>query len=105
MRENGFPRLARAPKWLTSPLVIAVILAGLATVETTLGSPIRAYALASGTTFVADIGSSHGGADSVIQYAPAANGNVTPVATITGGLTGLRQPQHLALDDAASPQG
>jgi sugar lactone lactonase YvrE len=50
---------------------------------------------AGGTIFVSD-----SEAISIVEFAPGANGNVSPAATITGSNTGLNRPHGLALDSA-----
>ena len=39
-------------------------------------------------------------ADTITEYAPGANGNVAPIATIAGSATGLFEPRGIAIDHA-----
>ncbi len=52
--------------------------------------------------YVSNFGLLPGGqpASSITAYAPGANGNVAPIATIAGPNTGLRRPSALALDSS-----
>ena len=38
--------------------------------------------------------------NSITEYAPGANGNVAPIATLTGPATGVQLPTGIALDPA-----
>jgi hypothetical protein len=53
-----------------------------------------------GTIYVANDGSSNGGADNVTIYPAGSNGNVAPTSTISGPLTGLSAPQGIVVDPA-----
>jgi len=53
-----------------------------------------------GKIYVADYGAEDPGGPSVFIFAAGANGNVAPVATITGAATGLVFPNGLALDSS-----
>lgn len=69
--------------------------------STGLDSPVGIAVDSSGNIYVANCGidcASTGGADSVTVYPPGSNGNVSPIATITGSNTGLNTLQGIALD-------
>lgn len=51
-----------------------------------------------GKIYVTNEQSKLGGLDSISFFAPGSNGNVSPIATISGANTGLAGPQGIALD-------
>jgi len=53
---------------------------------------------ASGKIYVANAGYQNGDPDTVTVYAAGSNGDVAPIATITGANTGLANPTGIALD-------
>jgi sugar lactone lactonase YvrE len=51
----------------------------------------------SGNIYVSNNGSVNGGIDAITVYAPGSSGNVAPIQTISGSLTGLSLPAALAV--------
>ena len=68
--------------------------------NTLLARPTGIAIDSTGKIYVADYGTEDPGNPSVFVFAAGANGNVAPVATITGAATGLVFPNGLALDSA-----
>ena len=64
---------------------------------TTLSTPIGMGFDAAGNLYVADF-SGGGGVGSIALFAAGANGNIAPIATISGASTGLNGAEGLALD-------
>src|SRR5437868_3910345 len=77
--------------------VAAVALAGgslvVATSAAMLAGPVPASAAAAAFSYVANFQG-----NSVTEYAEGANGNVAPVATISGANTGLSAPEGVVVD-------
>jgi hypothetical protein len=65
---------------------------------TGLNDPVGIALDSSGNIYVSNIASSTGGVDSIVEYAADSNGNMAPIATISGGQTGLGQPYGVAVD-------
>ena len=53
-----------------------------------------------GNIYVANAGSTAGGADTITVYSPGTNGNSSPVRTISGSSTGLNSPAGIAIDSS-----
>lgn len=70
--------------------------------DTGLTYPTGVALDSSGNIYVANAGSSSGGADSVFVFPPGSNGDVVPSATITGNATGLAFPAAITLDSAGN---
>jgi hypothetical protein len=65
---------------------------------TGLNDPVGIALDSSGNIYVSNIGSSTGGVDSITEYTAGSNGNMAPIATISGAETGLSQPYGVAVD-------
>jgi len=68
--------------------------------RTTLDTPLGLAIGPHGDVFVVNSGRVNMGIDSIIIFAPGANGNATPERTITGDKTDLDVPQGVAVDAA-----
>jgi hypothetical protein len=67
--------------------------------KTQLNSPVGIALDAAEKIYVTNDGSiGFGGVDSITVYAPGSNGNIAPIAIITGAHTQLKLPQGLAVD-------
>lgn len=79
-------------RWLDTVLIVVAVIAG------GHGSGALVYS----TPIVSGLYIPNAGADSITVYAPGASGNVAPLRTIRGALTGLITPYSVALDAAGN---
>jgi len=72
----------------------------IAGTKTGLANPNAVAVNTARDLFVTNWDSSHPGTNAVLEFAPGANGNVSPIATIEGANTGLDDPHALAIDSS-----
>jgi len=66
--------------------------------QTGLNTPVGIALDSAANIYVSNCASIVGGVDSITEYAAGSNGNVMPIATISGGTTGLGEPYGVAVD-------
>ena len=80
----------------------AAPIATIAGANTGLMNPSGVAVDSNSNIYVANLGSLSGAPDSVTIFAAGSNGNVSPMATITGPATGLDYPTAVALDSSGN---
>jgi 6-phosphogluconolactonase (cycloisomerase 2 family) len=92
MNQSAVKRTHRRARTLLVGLVV-----GLLCTAAVVARPLDASAATVGISYV-----TNANGNSVTEYAALADGNVTPIRTISGNLTGLHEPEGVALDAAGT---